>query len=75
MAEPITIRITTDDAGLQEMKDLQEKLGTKTLATALLSAVRMMRQLYDYENDGYKLEAERSGEVKKFKLPSRRAAA
>ncbi len=75
MPEAIEVKFRIDPSGFHDMEELQHEMGTKNLATALYSAVQMLKQLYDYQRSGYSLALIKNGSTESFKLPEKKAAA
>jgi hypothetical protein len=68
-AEKKEYKLRAEPQRITEVEKLQKRLGTRTLATALFTAVNMLNQLYDYQEDGYTLTLHKGNEAITFRLP------
>jgi len=70
-AETIEVTFRIDPEGYSELDQFRKLLGTKNLATALYSAVSMLRKLYDYQKQGYQVVLVKNGTKLKIDLPNK----
>jgi len=69
--KPIELMLTVDAEAVKEMQDLQAKLGSDNLTTAVVNAVAIVEQLYNYQRQGYEIVLRKpSGEVEPLRLPA-----
>jgi hypothetical protein len=67
--EKTKYELRVDPKRLAEAEKLQKRLSTLNVATALFTAVAMLNQLYDYQDQGYELAVHKDGKTIPFRLP------
>jgi len=76
MAEPIEIKFNIDPELFSKMEELNKRLGTPNVATAIYSAVQILNRLLDYEKQGFKIAViDQSGRVQPLPFPPKVAHA
>jgi len=76
MAEPIEIKFNIDPESYSKMEELNKRLGTPNVATAIFSAVQILNRLLDYEKQGFQLAVvDKSGRTQPLPFPPKVAQA
>ena len=66
----IEIKFKIDSELFSKMEELNRRLGTPNVATAIYGAVRILNRLLDYEKQGFKIAViDQSGRARLLPLP------
>ena len=70
MAEPIEVKFQIDPESYKKLLELNKRLGTPNIATAIYGAVQILSRLMDYEDQGYKVAAvDKEGRAQPLPMP------